>query len=96
MKTSTRSLIVLSAACLSLAALAPAASARDRSSSFTGPNGQTATRDVSRTQGNVSSSTTGPNGQTSSRVVTRSADGTQAVVTGPNGKTLVRNTVRQP
>lgn len=71
-----------------------AAQARDRHTTVTGPSGQTATRDVSRAQGDVSSQTTGPNGATASRSVDRSASGTQATVTGPRGKTATRSTTR--
>jgi hypothetical protein len=74
-------------------ALTPtAAEARLRSSTFTGPHGQTATRNVSRQQGDVNSSTTGPNGRTASRSVDRSPGSTQATVTGPNGQTATRST----
>lgn len=88
-------------ALLTLIALASAlslgsAQARDRQTTVTGPNGQTATRDVSREQGQVNSSTTGPNGKTSSRSVARSASGATATATGPNGKTATRTTTRQP
>ena len=81
---------------LALAGGAGVATARDRSSSVTGPNGQTATRLVSRAQGDVSSTTTGPNGQTATRSVDRSAAGTQAELVLPNGRTVVRQTTRQP
>jgi hypothetical protein len=86
----------VAAALLVLTTLSTPAMARDRSSSFTGPKGQTVTRNVSRSHGDVSSTTTGPNGKSTSRVVDRSAEGTQAVLTGPNGKTIVRQTTRQP
>jgi hypothetical protein len=75
-------------------ALATPAQARERQGSVTGPNGQTATRDVSRMQGDVSSTTTGPKGQSASREVDRSSTGTTATVTGPRGKSGSRNTTR--
>jgi hypothetical protein len=70
------------------------ASARERHTTLTGPQGQSATRDVTRSHGDVSSTTTGPNGRSSSRVVERSAGGTTATVTGPTGKTWQRQTTR--
>jgi len=70
------------------------AQARQRATTVTGGNGQTATRSVNRSEGDVSSSTTGPNGKTASRVVDRSATGTTATKTGPNGKTATRATTR--
>ena len=70
------------------------AQARERHTTVTTGNGQTATRTVDRSQGDVSSSTTGPNGKTSSRSVDRSASETTASVTGPNGKTATRATTR--
>lgn len=78
---------------LSLLAVLPA-EARERHTGVTGPNGQTATRDVSRVQGDVSSITTGPNGKSASRQVDRSATGTSAMVTGPNGQSASRSTTR--
>jgi hypothetical protein len=77
-----------------LLALAAPAQARERQGSVIGPKGQTATRDVSRMQGDVSSSTTGPRGQTASREVDRSSTGTTATVTGPRGKSGSRSTTR--
>ena len=77
---------------LSALLVTQAASARERHTSVTGAQGKTATRDVSRSQGDVSSSSTGPNGKTSSREVDRSASGTSATITGPNGKTVQRKT----
>jgi cytoskeletal protein RodZ len=70
------------------------AQARDRSSTVTGAQGQSATRAVSRSQGQVSSSTTGPKGKTSSRVLSRTAEGSTATLTGPNGKTATRTSTR--
>lgn len=78
---------------MSLLAALPA-QARERHTTVAGPNGQTATRDVSRAQGDVSSSTTGPNGKSASRQVDRSATGTEATVTGPNGQTATRSVQR--
>ncbi|MDT7837506.1 hypothetical protein [Aquabacterium sp. OR-4] len=77
-----------------LAALSGPVQARERHTSVTGAQGRTATRDVSRVQGDVSSTTTGPRGRTASRQVERSADGTEATVTGPNGQTASRSTTR--
>jgi hypothetical protein len=91
----TRLVIVLAASGALLGGL-DLAQARDRSTTVTGPKGQTATRDVSRSDGDVSSSTTGPNGKSTSRVVDRSPGSTSAVVTGPNGKTASRLTTRTP
>ena len=68
--------------------------ARERATTVTGGGGQTATRSVNRSEGDVSSSTTGPNGKTASRVVDRSATGTTASTTGPNGKAATRATMR--
>jgi len=84
--------IVTAALCSAFATLP--AEARERHTTVTGANGKTATRDVSRQNGDVQSSTTGPNGKTSSRSVDRSASGTVATVTGPNGKTGTRTTTR--
>ena len=58
--TAIRSSLACCAVLLSLSTLSTTASARDRSTSFSGPQGQTMTRNVSRAQGDVSSSTTGP------------------------------------
>jgi hypothetical protein len=68
--------------------------AATREAVATGPNGKTATRDISRQKGAVSSSTTGPNGKTASRNVDRSATSTTATMSGPNGKTANRSTNR--
>lgn len=88
-------LVALSAALLaSLLAAGPAEAGRQRHTTVTGANGKTATRDVSRNQGDVQSSTTGPNGKTSSRTVDRSPGQTTATVTGPNGQTASRTTTR--
>ena len=92
---STRSFLIRAgalAAVLSALLVTQAASARERHTSITGAQGKTATREVSRSQGDVSSSTTGPNGKTASREVDRSASGTSATLTGPNGKTVQRET----
>jgi hypothetical protein len=77
----------------SLAALQPAL-ARERHSTFTGPKGQVAERDVSRERGDVSSSTTGPDGKTVSRSVERGQGETQATVTGANGRVWQRQVNR--
>lgn len=95
MKTTRPSAAALLA--LGLAALFSLnATAAERDTSVTGPNGKTATRHVARSQGDVSSTTTGPNGKTSSRVVERSQGAASATVTGPNGKTVHRDTTRKP
>lgn len=86
-------LILVGSLCAVLAC-SGAAQARERHSTITGANGQTATRDILRSKGDVSSSTTGPNGKTSSRVVDRTASGTNATVTGFNGNTATRETTR--
>jgi hypothetical protein len=87
-------LTVLTAFCLITLAAQPAL-ARDRQSHVTGPQGHSATRDVSRVQGDVSSSTTGANGKTlAARNVDRSASGTTGSVTGPQGKSASRQTTR--
>jgi len=84
----------LAALCLAALAGQPAL-ARDRQATLTGPQGHSATRDVSRTQGDVSSSTTGTNGKTlASRNVDRSASSTTGSVTGPQGKNATRQTTR--
>jgi hypothetical protein len=70
------------------------ANARQRQTTATTGNGQTATRDVTRQDGDVSSTTTGPNGKTSNRTVDRSATETTATTTGPNGKAANRKTTR--
>ena len=93
----TQRLSLLSATLVTAIALlgaAASAEARERHTTVTGANGKTATRNVERSDGDVSSSTTGPNGKTSSRDVDRSADGTQAMVSGPNGKTATRSTAK--
>lgn len=74
------------------ALLAMPAEARVRHTTVTGPNGQAATRNVQRQQGDVQSTSTGPRGQTRSRNVQRSAQGTQATVTGAKGQTMTRDT----
>lgn len=84
--------VVTAALCSALAILP--AEARERQTTVTGANGKTATRNVSRQNGDVQSSTTGPNGKTSSRSVDRSASGTVATVTGPNGQSATRTTTR--
>jgi hypothetical protein len=68
--------------------------ARGRSTTVTGPGGQSASRSVNRSAGDVSSSTTGPNGNTASRLVIRSANGTTSTMTGFNGNTATRSTTR--
>jgi len=90
-------LSLLSTAAVIAAALlagAPAAQARERQVSVHGSQGKSLTRQVSRSDGDVSSSTTLGNGKTASRTVDRSADGTQATLTGPNGATATRSTTK--
>jgi hypothetical protein len=77
---------------VSLAMLCGPTPARERQTTTTGAQGKTATRNVNRSQGDVSSTTTGPNGKTSSRVVDRQKGQTTATVTGPNGETSTRQT----
>lgn len=73
---------------------APEALARDRSVTATGANGKSATRSVSRANGDVSSSTTTSGGKTASRTVDRSAEGSSSTMTGPNGQSATRQTTR--
>ena len=89
-----RAAIAVAIAALFSAFAALPAHARERTTTVTGANGKTATRDVSRQNGDVQSSTTGPNGKTSSRSVNRSAAGTTATVTGPGGQSATRTTKR--
>ncbi len=86
--------ITLAALCLTALAAQPAL-ARDRQATVTGTNGQSATRNVARVQGDVSSSTTGAQGQTlASRNVDRSAGSTTSSATGPQGNSATRETTR--
>lgn len=87
--------LTLAAVAATLLIVCGGATARERHTSVTGPNGQTATRDVVRSRGDVQSTTTRPGGKTSSRSVDRSASGTTATVTGPNGKSVTRQTTFQ-
>jgi hypothetical protein len=82
---------VIAVASATMLAASPA-EARDRQAAFSGAKGQTATRDVHRSQGDVASSTTGPRGQMSSRTVDRSAEGANATATGPQGNARTRDT----
>lgn len=68
------------------------AHARLRSTTVTGPQGQSASRVVNRAQGDVSSSTTGPRGRNASRQVNREPGSTQATVTDGQGNTYSRST----
>jgi hypothetical protein len=86
-------LLTAVSACALLTLAAPA-EARERQGSVTGSNGNTATRSVSRVQGDVSASTTGPRGKTTSREVERTATTTTATTTGPNGNSVSRDTTR--
>ncbi len=72
------------------------AQARETSSTVTGPNGQTTTRQTQREAGSVNSTVTGPDGNTATRNVNRTAEGTDASVTGPNGQTTTRSVTRTP
>ncbi|MDR3371258.1 hypothetical protein [Rhodoferax sp.] len=89
-----RTLILSLASATALLCVTGDALARGRNTIITGANGQTASRSVNRSEGNVSSSTTGPNGKTASRVVLRSATGTTSTMTGFNGNTATRSTTR--
>ena len=94
-KSALTALVIATAGACLLMATADHAEARQRQSTLTGPQGQSAQRSVTRAHGDVSSSTTGPNGKTSSRVVDRSvrngSASTTATVTGPNGQTATRS-----
>jgi hypothetical protein len=94
--TPTLSALMFAAAVLAAqAALPSVAHARDRSATATGPAGNTATRNVSRANGDVTSSTTTSGGKTASRTVDRSGEGkVDATLTGPNGNTATRSTTR--
>lgn len=92
--STARALVVSLAAVSALLCMVGDVQARQRGTTITGAGGQTATRSVNRSHGDVSSSTTGPNGGTSSRVVDRSAAGATATMTGPNGQTATRSTTR--
>lgn len=83
-------------ACLTGLALTQVAFARERHGSVTGPRGQTATRDVSRSHGDVSVTTTGPGGKTVSRETERNRGDVDGSVTGPNGQTVTREVDRAP
>ena len=86
--------ITLAALCLAVFAAQPAL-ARERQATVTGANGKSATRDVSRVQGDVSSSTTSAQGKTlAARKVDRSASSSTGSVTGPQGKSATRETTR--
>ena len=76
-------------AALSAVLLVPAmAEARERATTVSNAKGQSATRHVNRSAGNVQSSTTTATGQTlSTRTVDRSAASTTSTVTGPQGNT---------
>ena len=91
-KLSATSIASLAFAVLALAA--PLAHAETHGSTVTGPKGQSASRNVNRTAGEVQAGTTGPNGQSTQRNVSRSATGAQGSVTGPAGGTSTRNTTR--
>jgi hypothetical protein len=87
--------------CSSLAVLCVAAfsvtpaSARERHNTFTGAEGKSATRNVSRNQGDVASNVTTADGKVlSSRTVERSPTSTKAQITGPNGQSGSRETTR--
>jgi len=94
--TTLKSGLIVCAALVTLGTWSSTVTARDRSSSVTGPNGHTASRQTVRSEGNVNSTATGPNGQTASRAVARTPQATEAVITLPNGQTVVRQTTRQP
>jgi hypothetical protein len=79
---------------LMLALASPLAQSRERHTTVTGAGGQSASRHVSRAQGDVQSSTSGPRGHTTSRSVDRRATGADAAFTGPHGGTTTRSTTR--
>ncbi len=67
------------------------ASAAQRNTTVTGPNGKSVQRDVTRSKGAVSSSVTGANGKTATRSVERGNGQAAATVTGPNGRQWQRS-----
>ena len=91
---SVRPFVLALASAAALLCVTDDALARGRNTTITGANGQSASRSVARSEGNVSSSTTGANGKTASRVLNRSASGTTSTMTGFNGKTATRSTTR--
>ncbi len=92
--TTTVCLLTLAALSASLLTALPV-QARERQTQVIGGNGQGATRQVQRVQGDVSTSTVNAQGKTlGSRNVDRSAEATNASVAGPKGATATRETTR--
>ena len=99
-KTLGNVLLALAGLC-TFGAMATEAQARSHQSTVTGPGGQSATREVLRSKGDVSSSTTGPNGKTSSRTVDRSGTGARRTHSGNRSRyaedlRLARRCARHP
>lgn len=87
--------LTLATAFAAQALLVTEVQARERSATASGPNGNSATRNVQRANGDVSSSTTTGDGSTlATRNVDRSASSTSGSATGPQGSTATRNTTR--
>ncbi len=95
MSTSISLRLALVAALSSSLLALPEAQARERGATVINAKGQSATRQVNRTGGDVNASTKAANGQTlSTRTVDRSATGTTATTTGPQGNSATRGTVK--
>lgn len=78
-----------------LLAAPPAASARDRLTSITGPQGQSASRAVSREPGDLAASATGPGGRTLERRTVRGGGTVEGSASGPGGRTITRAVERE-
>src|SRR5258708_39111766 len=85
---STKTLAAAAFAALLLTPIAASAQ-HNHSTTVTGPNGQSATRAVTRAPGSTNATVTGPNGQTATRQRTRDPESNSAsgTATGPNGQT---------
>lgn len=94
MKASTLATAFALAAMLGMAA--SPAQAFTRNTTVTGADGKTASRNVTRSGGNVARTTVYPDGRTGSRVVTRNDGHVDAQVTGANGRSWSRVAQRQP
>jgi hypothetical protein len=69
----------------------------DKTTTITGPNGNTVTREVDRAgPGDKTVTTTGPNGETVTRDVERSNGDKTTTITGPNGNSVTREVDRTP
>lgn len=67
----------------------------DKTTTVTGAQGRSVTRDVDRTgPGDKTVTTTGPNGQSVTREVDRNGADKSTTVTGPDGKTVERDVDR--